>query len=111
MSQPCCQTQEREEVRHSLVARPKRGRRKGTNKQCKLILGYFHVMSSLPANWSDFANHRQLMILASLVPRPSEIGGGEGLVHTVCTCVLIKVYVMTKMMHTCGPGKPYDVYV
>ena len=23
----------------------------------------------------------------SLIPRPSEIGGGEGLVHIVCACV------------------------
>jgi len=25
----------------------------------------------------------------SLIPRPSKIGGGEGLVYTVCACVLI----------------------
>ena len=24
----------------------------------------------------------------SLIPRPSKIGGGEGLVHTVCACAL-----------------------
>jgi len=27
--------------------------------------------------------------MSSLVPRPSKTGGGEGLVHTVCTCALI----------------------
>ena len=25
----------------------------------------------------------------SLIPRPSKIGGGEGLVHTICACTLI----------------------
>jgi len=28
-----------------------------------------------------------VLALLSLVPRPSKIGGGEGLVHTVCACV------------------------
>ena len=58
-------------------------------------------------------NHaKEVILMPSLVPSPSKIGGGEGLVHTVCTCALSgNYYVLTKMMHAGGPGKSYDVYI
>jgi len=55
----------------------------------------------------------------SLVPRPSQVGGEAWytlFVHgTHCLCMhVIKMeiyYIMTKLTHTGGPGKSYDIYV
>ena len=40
-------------------------------------------------------NHaKEVILMPSLIPRPSKIEGGEGLVLTVCASTLIKVEII-----------------